>query len=375
MKKKLTGIILSLLTAGVVITGCGNTEEPVESVPEAPVEEEVQEEKEEVIIDLSELDGSYEDESGKPEEGFQAAYIEDGTIEIYWVLNNAENIELYWAGSIDKGSVSANDVGYTFVSTNDKSKTGMEFLASSLDTKEFRVEDGKISYDIVELGDPALATLVPSKEDYSSLGLNIEFADMEDLEEVELVDSGYRAFESDEGITVYYAVKLKNPNKDYAILFPRISIVAYDDEGRVVKTEETSVMGIAAGDEISFGNHISYDGKIATKVDISASNGRYSYEKQEGSKIIPVGDLEIADVEEKTESYSRSYTGSIKNNSKTKSKTMMISVVYKKGDELTGGEVSFIKNVNAGATKKFEVLALPNFKEYDSYEVTAIPWE
>ena len=27
-------------------------------------------------------------------------------------------------------------------------------------------------------------------------------------------------------------------------------IVAYDDEGRVVKTEETSVMGIAAGDEI-----------------------------------------------------------------------------------------------------------------------------
>ncbi|HAF27390.1 MAG TPA: hypothetical protein DCG85_08790 [Lachnospiraceae bacterium] len=381
MKKNLLRS-LALMASVIVLSGCGNTQPADEGtrIKDIEAEKSVVSENsdEDSVVDLTILEGSYEDEGGANEQGYQGAYISDGRIEIYWILNNGADVTLYWAGDIDPSSVKKEDKGFSFISHNDKSRTGMAYLASSLEEKEFHVDtDGKkvISYEIVELGEPAMMNIIPTGTDYSKMGVSAEMAEMDNLSDVELEESGYRVYQSDDGIYVYYAVRLKNPNKDHAILYPRISIVATDKDGNIVKTEEVVLMGIAAEDTIYYGSSFVYDGEIADKVAFAAGNGRYSFEKQADSTLISTRDLKIREAKEESEDFSRKFTGTIKNDSEKNCKKVLLTVIYKSKGEIVGGEISLLENLNRGTEKKFEIYALPGFKEYDSFEIVALPWE
>lgn len=83
-------------------------------------------------------------------DSYQAGYIKDGEIVIYWVSDGGDTKSLYWAGSYI--APTDNTEPYTWDSENDKEKTGSALLASGDDTKKFTYENGEITYKASALG-------------------------------------------------------------------------------------------------------------------------------------------------------------------------------------------------------------------------------
>lgn len=83
-------------------------------------------------------------------DSYQAGYIKDGEIVIYWVSDGGDTKSLYWAGSYIAPTDNAEP--YTWNSENDKGKTGSALLASGDDTKKFTYENGEITYKASALG-------------------------------------------------------------------------------------------------------------------------------------------------------------------------------------------------------------------------------
>ena len=83
-------------------------------------------------------------------DSYQAGYIKDGEIVIYWVSDGGDTKSLYWAGSYIAPTDNAEP--YTWNSENDKEKTGSALLASGDDTKKFTYENGEITYKASALG-------------------------------------------------------------------------------------------------------------------------------------------------------------------------------------------------------------------------------
>lgn len=75
-------------------------------------------------------------------DSYQAGYIKDGEIVIYWVSDGGDTKSLYWAGSYIAPTDNAEP--YTWNSENDKEKTGSALLASGDDTKKFTYEMVKL---------------------------------------------------------------------------------------------------------------------------------------------------------------------------------------------------------------------------------------
>ena len=83
-------------------------------------------------------------------DSYQAGYIKDGEIVIYWVSDGGDTKSLYWAGSYIAPTDNAEP--YTWNSENDKEKTRSALLASGDDTKKFTYENGEITYKASALG-------------------------------------------------------------------------------------------------------------------------------------------------------------------------------------------------------------------------------
>lgn len=83
-------------------------------------------------------------------DSYQAGYIKDGEIVIYWVSDGGDTKSLYWAGSYIAPTDNAEP--YTWNSENDKEKTWSALLASGDDTKKFTYENGEITYKASALG-------------------------------------------------------------------------------------------------------------------------------------------------------------------------------------------------------------------------------
>ena len=48
-------------------------------------------------------------------------------------------------------------------------------------------------------------------------------------------------------------------------------------------------------------------------------------------------------------------------------------VIYKNGDEMVGGDGTYVDDLNSGSTKPFEISEYSDL-EYDSFEVYALQW-
>jgi hypothetical protein len=99
---------------------------------------------------IPELTGEWKQTNSKSSDAYQAATINNDTIEIYWVSDNGDTKSLYWAGSF--AAPTTADEPYTWDSENDHSKTENAMLASSDDTKTMTYQDGVLSYEVSALG-------------------------------------------------------------------------------------------------------------------------------------------------------------------------------------------------------------------------------
>lgn len=93
----------------------------------------------------SALEGTWKQTNSADPSRQMEAVITDNTITITWPAFDAEGKPIYWIGTFDE---SAAAQGGTITSTRDKSATDSLLLASTSDTKDFTVNDGKISFGV-----------------------------------------------------------------------------------------------------------------------------------------------------------------------------------------------------------------------------------
>lgn len=347
-------LIMILVVFMLILTGCQSGESLDES-KDTPLD----------------LTGNWAQEGKEFDDSYQAGYISGDRIEIFWMSEEGESSALYWSGTFEAPQEATDE--YTWESTNDRTRTDSALLSSGADDKLFTYEDGKISYEASAMGQTATIYLVPSETDYMSRGNVSESADTSNLLEIELIDSGYTASESSGNTVILYAARISNQNTEYAIEFPKILITAKDAEGKILTTDKQVLMGIAAGDEYTYGSTLYYEGNAPTTVEISVENSTDDYIAQSSSGIIQSGDLSISNISENTGDTKR-FTGEVSNNSTIDLNNVAITVIYKLGDEIVGGDVTFVDDLKSGETQPFEQSVYPGMTDYDSYEIHAIQW-
>lgn len=148
MKKKIA-LLFSVLFACALLAGCGASAASASKQPE--------------VKEPLDLTGNWEEKDA--EDSYQAGYIKDGQIVIYWVSDGGDTKALYWAGSYIAPTESVET--YTWDSVNDKEQTNKSFLASGDDTKTFTYEDGELTYSASALGVTTKMHFVRTDTDYS----------------------------------------------------------------------------------------------------------------------------------------------------------------------------------------------------------------
>ena len=95
------------------------------------------------------LYGTWIQTNNDSKDSYQEAVIsKDGTITINWVMEDTKS--LYWAGSFDAPTTTGKT--YSWTSKNDKTQTENAILASEDDTKDFKYDNGVLSYEASALG-------------------------------------------------------------------------------------------------------------------------------------------------------------------------------------------------------------------------------
>mgnify|MGYP001098426879 FL=1 len=111
--------------------------------------------------EIPDLSGNWEQE-GKGE-SYQAGYISDDVIEIYWITDDSK--ALYWSGSYEAPTEKTDS--FSWESKSDKEKTSTALLASLDDSKIFTYDSGKISYEVTAQGVAQTIKMIPTDTDYS----------------------------------------------------------------------------------------------------------------------------------------------------------------------------------------------------------------
>lgn len=193
-------------------------------------------------------------------------------------------------------------------------------------------------------------------------------------EKVNLLENGWTSYKNGDYSHIRYAVKIENPNAGYAVEFPTITITAKDADGKILSTDERVLNSIAADDTIYYGDEISYEGEEPTTVDISVSNNDRNFEKQDDSEYVKQSDFVVSNISENVGSYNTKYTGEVTNNSSVDFDTVAVIIIYKQSEKIVGGDIEYVDDLMAGATKPFELSADSDMKQYDGYDFYAIQW-
>ena len=80
-----------------------------------------------------------------------------------------------------------------------------------------------------------------------------------------------------------------------------------------------------------------------------------------------------SNVSENIGEYNRTYTGEVTNNSTEDLSMVAVIVIYKNGDEMIGGNATYVDDLSSGSTKPFEISEYSDL-EYESFEIYALQW-
>ena len=194
----------------------------------------------------------------------------------------------------------------------------------------------------------------------------------QDKHQIELLDSGYTVETRGSYVVINYAVKINNPNKEYAVEYPHIRITARSADGAILKTDEQVLSFMDADETILYAGEVLYEGKAPNSVDISVSNPDYGFRPKNGDKSSQ-SQLVISNLSVNRGSYDRTFTGEITNNSKEDLTSVSVIIIFIRGGKMVGGDHDYADNVRSGSTVPFEVRDRSSI-EYDSYEVYGLPW-
>ena len=186
-------------------------------------------------------------------------------------------------------------------------------------------------------------------------------------ENLRIVETGYEISESG---YMNAGVIIENPSQDTAYEFSKIVATAFDANGAVLATEDQVLNKIQPGERQTFAVFMSCNGQEPARVDFSVENGN---KIAPSNKAIKSSDLIVSGTNERQDKYHQSITGMVKNNSQNNSKSIAVTVLFRKEGKIVYGENSFVDDLGAAQEKPFEI-RVNSKAEHDSYEVSAIDW-
>ena len=186
------------------------------------------------------------------------------------------------------------------------------------------------------------------------------------LQPIEIVDCGYTLISEYGEYIIYYGIVLHNPNPDYYCEYPTFRIIAEDESGNVIDTEEDSIQYLNGNRTSGYAGlgfnlqekpaKVSFE--IVEKPDnwVKGTSGDLGLEATNLSKTIDGGFGTIA--------------GKINNTTDNTYDSVSVSVIFRDSDgNILGGDSSYIDNVKAKGTTAFSIDLLS--KEYmsDRYDL------
>lgn len=318
------------------------------------------------------LTGNWEETAGG--DTYMSAYIQDGAIEVYQMT--AGNKALYWAGTYDPPKDNAGK--YSWISVNDKVKTGSSDLGSSGDTMEFSYSDGTLSFEMTKGTENVTVSLGRTDTDYSEGFIPSVSGTLADKGSPEVVDFGYTVIEGGYNIISYGAV-IRNPSPDLAMTRPVVTITAKAEKGYVIHEYQIAIAPIAAGDTIFFAQDIQYQGPLPAAVEITVTNGETDFSYQAPDDPIYLRDLEVKDVYASVRDGLTVFKGDITNKTrKYIQNAMLVAVFFDKDGRILGGTLGSVSDLDPGETVSFEVTDymsdLDGSIEYSSFQIYGLEW-
>ena len=196
-----------------------------------------------------------------------------------------------------------------------------------------------------------------------------------DLLPLALVDHGYSMKNAGVKHDVYYAVQIHNPNEDTDILYPVIQITIRDNTGRILKSDDETLRGVAAGDTIWYGKKFSYEGAKCEDLSIDIRTPGSSYHRSDEYSVVNSSVLKVSGENRVKDPGSEEYryTGQVTNTCDTDIEQARVCVIFKSDGRPVGGMNDYLRYLPAGKTVSFETLG-EDFEAYDSWEVHAMGW-
>ena len=382
MKRLLVlGLVLSMVLANAVSvyakeeTAASSVEEADAAAAEEEADTEAPAADAEADAEAPDLTGDWIQKEIGEDGSYQAGYIRDGVIEIFWMRDGGASGDVYWSGTYE--TPSKDGEAYSWESENNRIRTGYALLASREDTQKFVYEDEEIHYDVSIMGQNIPVVLVRSEEEITvDTPAGGQTGAVIDGLPVEYVDGQYSWYkrDGDKNCNLYYSVQIHNPNDEYAVLLPTVQVTARAKDGTVLTTHEEVLPYIAAGDTITYGSALIYEGESPEKVEMIVGNDEGSYVRQEESGAIRQDMLAITNLSEMVNAQSKTYTGEVVNNSTVNQSRVSVVIVFKQDGASIGGVNTVIDSVASGGTRPFEITVFNDIIEYDAYEVYALPW-
>ncbi len=139
MKKLIASIVVA---AALALAGCGGGSAATTSASDSKTAQEAPK--------VPDLTGAWKQSNPNSEKSYQQATITADKITVEWVTDGGNTTSIYWVGTF--AAPTAASEPYTWTSQKDVAATKSALLASGDATKEFKYENGIISYKVSALG-------------------------------------------------------------------------------------------------------------------------------------------------------------------------------------------------------------------------------
>lgn len=139
MKKLIAPLVLA---AALALTGCGGAGTAPAGASDSKAAQEAPK--------VTDLTGAWKQSNPNSEKSYQQATITADKMTVEWVTDGGNTTSIYWVGTF----AAPTDAGgpYTWTSEKDAAATKSALMASGDATKEFKYENGTISYKVSALG-------------------------------------------------------------------------------------------------------------------------------------------------------------------------------------------------------------------------------
>lgn len=186
---------------------------------------------------------------------------------------------------------------------------------------------------------------------------------------LELIETGYSV--SEDGY-VFYGVGIKNPNTNFEAEFPVIQITGKDADGKIVFSDDQTLMFMLPGAEYYFGGQAG-NGTKPEIVEFSASTSKDNWIPND-KQSMAIYDISNAN-EVVGEFGDVSYTGELTVLEEWDDVTSAcVNVILRnEAGEIVYGDYTFVELPSSGESAPFELHAY-DVPDHASYEIYAQPW-